>query len=182
MSIFFKLLFIFSAYGAIADIDIESEVLRSLGEFRFTIFTLLRVAKLRKYKAKLWYKPVKKPTTQSLKSDDETILDDTGSEPTTMEHMEEGEETIKFKEALEPESEIEEDSSDKEDSATNEGTESVKGTFFPIQILLMKNHMNYYLSHKIRQKLSYLVSVEASHHIPLHNGTIHFTIHSTFWS
>ena len=134
MSIFFKLLFIFSAYGAIADIDIESEVLRSLGEFRFTIFTLLRVAKLRKYKAKLWYKPVKKPTTQSLKSDDETILDDTGSEPTTMEHMEEGEETIKFKEALEPESEIEEDSSDKEDSATNEGTESVKGTFFPIQI------------------------------------------------
>ena len=88
------------------------------------------MAKLRKYKAKLWYKPVKKPTTQSLKSDDETILDDTGSEPTTMEHMEEGEETIKFKEALEPESEIEEDSSDKEDSATNEGTESVKGTFF----------------------------------------------------
>ena len=51
-----------------------------------------------------------------------------------MEHMEEGEETIKFKEALEPESEIEEDSSDKEDSATNEGTESVKGTFFSIQI------------------------------------------------
>ena len=44
--------------------------------------------------------------------------------------MEEGEETIKFKEALEPESEIEEDSSDKEDSVTNEGTESVKGTFF----------------------------------------------------
>lgn len=119
--------FLHISYGAIADIDIESEVLRSLGEFRFTIFTLLRVAKLRKYKAKLWYKPVKKPTTQSLKSDDETILDDTGSEPTTMEHMEEGEETIKFKEALEPESEIEEDSSDKEDSATNEGTESVKG-------------------------------------------------------
>ena len=70
--------YLFSAYGAIADIDIESEVLRSLGEFRFTIFTLLRVAKLRKYRAKLWYKPVKKPTSQSLKSDDETILDDTG--------------------------------------------------------------------------------------------------------
>ena len=70
--------YLFSAYGAIADIDIESEVLRSLGEFRFTIFTLLRVAKLRKHKAKLWYKPVKKPTSQSIKSDDETILDDTG--------------------------------------------------------------------------------------------------------
>ena len=130
MSIFFTVLFLFSAYGAIADIDIESEVLRSLGEFRFTIFTLLRVAKLRKYKAKLWYKPVKKPTSEALKSDDETILDDTGSEPTTMEHMEEGEETIKFKEALEPESEIEEVSSDKEDSATNEETESVKGIIF----------------------------------------------------
>ena len=51
-----------------------------------------------------------------------------------MEHMEEGEETIKFKEALEPESEIEEDSSDKEDSVTNAGTESVKGTFFPIPV------------------------------------------------
>ena len=101
---------------------------------------------MRKYKAKLWYKPVKKPTAQSLKSDDETILDDTGSEPTTMEHMEEGEETIKFKEALEPESEIEEDSSEKEDSATNEETESVKGTFqFQLRII-KKRQINSFLA------------------------------------
>ena len=81
-----------------------------------------------------------------------------------MEHMEEGEETIKFKEALEPESEIEEDSSDKEDSVTNEGTESVKGIFF-FPISLKDN----------------LFSVETCHHKLLLNGTIHFTIHSTFW-
>ena len=110
--------FSLSAYGAIADIDIESEVLRSLGEFRFTIFTLLRVAKLRKYKAKIWYKPVKKQP-QLSKSDDS----ETGSEPTTME------EPINFKEALEPESEIDEDSSEKEESVHDEGTESDKGKF-----------------------------------------------------
>ena len=80
-----------------------------------------------------------------------------------MEHMEEGEETIKFKEALEPESEIEEDSSDKEDSVTNEGTESVKGTFFFLFYIRI-----------IGFQCSY-------HHTILLNGTIHFTIHSTFW-
>ena len=43
----------------IADVDIESEVVRGLGNLRFTIFALLRIAKLRKYRAKLWYKPIR---------------------------------------------------------------------------------------------------------------------------
>ena len=95
--------------------------MRSIGEFRFTIFTLLRIAKLRKYKAKLWYKPVKKPTVStslgiSLKSDD----DETGSEPTTLE-----EEPINFKpaEAVETESEVDEDTdSSGKDSGKEEGS------------------------------------------------------------
>ena len=110
--------------------------MRSIGEFRFTIFTLLRIAKLRKYKAKLWYKPVKKPTVStslgiSLKSDD----DETGSEPTTLE-----EEPINFKpaEGVETESEVDEDTDDSsgKDSGKEEGSvvnekaeETTKGTF-----------------------------------------------------
>ena len=105
--------------------------MRSIGEFRFTIFTLLRIAKLRKYKAKLWYKPVKKPAIStslgiSLKSDD----DETGSEPTTLE-----EEPINFKpaESVETESEVDEDpdSSGKEEgSVVNEkAEETIKGMF-----------------------------------------------------
>ena len=38
----------------VADVDIESEVVRGIGDFRFTIFALLRIANLRKYKAKIW--------------------------------------------------------------------------------------------------------------------------------
>lgn len=37
----------------VADIDLESEKLRCLGEARFTIWALLRVLKLRRYKAAL---------------------------------------------------------------------------------------------------------------------------------
>ena len=46
----------FLAYGIASDVDIESEVIRGLGSLRFTIYTILRIANLRKYKVKLWYK------------------------------------------------------------------------------------------------------------------------------
>jgi hypothetical protein len=101
--------------------------MRSLGEFRFTIFTLLRIAKLRKYKAKIWYKPVKKSAALglSLKSDDD---DETGSEPTTLE-----DEPINFKPAeIETETEVDEDpdSSEKEEgSVVDEAVETTKGMF-----------------------------------------------------
>ena len=38
------------------DVDIESEVIRGLGSLRFAIYSILRIANLRKYNVKLWYK------------------------------------------------------------------------------------------------------------------------------
>jgi sphingosine kinase len=42
-------------WGILADIDIESEVIRSIGESRFTLWSLLRIAKLKTYNAQLSY-------------------------------------------------------------------------------------------------------------------------------
>jgi len=44
-------------WGLLADIDVESEVLRTLGESRFTIWSFYRLIKLRSYKATLSYIP-----------------------------------------------------------------------------------------------------------------------------
>ena len=49
--------FLSLAYGIIADIDIESERMRYMGEARFTLYALQRIASLRTYRAKLWYLP-----------------------------------------------------------------------------------------------------------------------------
>lgn len=49
--------FLSVGWGLMADIDVESEVLRAIGEPRFTVWALLRLAKLRSYKAQLSYTP-----------------------------------------------------------------------------------------------------------------------------
>jgi len=49
--------FLSLAYGIISDIDIESERMRYVGEARFTLYALQRIASLRTYRAKLWYLP-----------------------------------------------------------------------------------------------------------------------------
>lgn len=58
------------AWGFIADVDIESEKYRRLGEMRFTLGTLLRLAALRIYRGRLSYLPVggvaAKPTCPPL--------------------------------------------------------------------------------------------------------------------
>lgn len=46
------------AWGFIADVDIESEKFRRLGEMRFTLGTLLRLVTLRIYRGRLAYLPV----------------------------------------------------------------------------------------------------------------------------
>ena len=51
-------------WGIVADIDLESEVLRFLGELRLQIWALLRAIKVRYYDAKY-----------SIKSEDEGIID-----------------------------------------------------------------------------------------------------------
>ncbi|KAG8190082.1 hypothetical protein JTE90_023054 [Oedothorax gibbosus] len=50
--------FLSIGWGLMADIDIESERLRVLGESRFTVWAIYRAISLRKYKGKLSYLPV----------------------------------------------------------------------------------------------------------------------------
>ncbi|KAL2764612.1 sphingosine kinase 1 isoform 2, partial [Daubentonia madagascariensis] len=59
------------AWGFIADVDLESEKYRRLGEIRFTLGTFLRLATLRTYRGRLAYLPVeravsKTPTSPAL--------------------------------------------------------------------------------------------------------------------
>ncbi|XP_042899282.1 sphingosine kinase 1 isoform X2 [Parasteatoda tepidariorum] len=56
--------FLSVGWGLMADIDIESERLRAIGEARFAVWGVIRAIGLRKYKGRLSYLPVKgfKPT------------------------------------------------------------------------------------------------------------------------
>ena len=49
--------FLATAYGIVADLDIESEVLRCLGAMRFDVFGLVRTLFLRRYRGKLSWLP-----------------------------------------------------------------------------------------------------------------------------
>ncbi|XP_036920873.1 sphingosine kinase 1 isoform X2 [Sturnira hondurensis] len=53
------------AWGFIADVDIESEKFRRLGEMRFTLGTLLRLAALRIYRGRLAYLPVEQVVSKA---------------------------------------------------------------------------------------------------------------------
>ena len=55
-----------------ANIDIESEVLQSLGQIRFAICGLLKIATLQTYKAKIWYRRYVPPSS----SEDESSVDE----------------------------------------------------------------------------------------------------------
>lgn len=64
------------AWGFIADVDIESEKFRCLGEMRFTLGTILRLASLRTYQGRLAYLPVgqvvsQMPTSRALDRQDQ---------------------------------------------------------------------------------------------------------------
>ncbi|KAF5921056.1 hypothetical protein HPG69_010860 [Diceros bicornis minor] len=64
------------AWGFIADVDLESEKFRCLGELRFTLGTFLRLAALRVYRGQLAYLPVervvsKMPTSPALDRQDQ---------------------------------------------------------------------------------------------------------------
>uniref|UniRef100_A0A8P0N7R0 Sphingosine kinase 1 n=1 Tax=Canis lupus familiaris TaxID=9615 RepID=A0A8P0N7R0_CANLF len=52
------------AWGFIADVDLESEKFRRLGEMRFTLGTFLRLAALRVYQGTLAYLPVERVVSQ----------------------------------------------------------------------------------------------------------------------
>ncbi|VDI56628.1 sphingosine kinase [Mytilus galloprovincialis] len=50
--------FLSVAWGIIADIDYESEKLRSIGSTRFVLYTIMRIIKLRTYRARISFLPV----------------------------------------------------------------------------------------------------------------------------
>lgn len=52
------------AWGFIADVDIESEKFRRLGEMRFTLGTILRLAALRVYQGRLAYLPAERAVSK----------------------------------------------------------------------------------------------------------------------
>lgn len=53
------------AWGFIADVDIESEKFRRLGEMRFTVGTILRLAALRIYRGRLAYLPAERVLSEA---------------------------------------------------------------------------------------------------------------------
>lgn len=55
--------FLSMGWGLMSDIDVESEVLRAIGEPRFTLWGLLRLAKLRSYPSQLTYVPCENITS-----------------------------------------------------------------------------------------------------------------------
>uniref|UniRef100_A0A8C4L5I3 sphingosine kinase n=1 Tax=Equus asinus asinus TaxID=83772 RepID=A0A8C4L5I3_EQUAS len=58
------------AWGFIADVDLESEKFRCLGEVRFTLGTFLRLAALRIYRGQLAYLPVERVVSKMPTSPD----------------------------------------------------------------------------------------------------------------
>ena len=58
-------------FGIIADVDIESERLRGLGELRFTLWGLHRIRRLRKYRARLSYLEMARSNDDGIKFADE---------------------------------------------------------------------------------------------------------------
>ncbi|XP_073833410.1 sphingosine kinase 1 [Musca autumnalis] len=63
--------FLAVGWGLIADVDIESEKLRSIGAQRFTLWSIHRILHLRTYKGKLSYLPWKRP---HLEQDEQNSL------------------------------------------------------------------------------------------------------------
>lgn len=55
--------FLSLGWGIMADIDVESENLRSLGEFRFTVYAMKKITERRLLKARLSYLKVRRSTT-----------------------------------------------------------------------------------------------------------------------
>ncbi|ROI38986.1 Sphingosine kinase 1 [Anabarilius grahami] len=68
--------FLSLAWGFVADVDIESEQFRQIGELRFLLGTLVRLASLRIYQGKLAFLPAgDQPETDSDSTTDNQLLD-----------------------------------------------------------------------------------------------------------
>ncbi|XP_061386795.1 sphingosine kinase 2 [Musca vetustissima] len=61
--------FLAVGWGIIADVDIESEKLRSIGSQRFTLWSIHRILHLRTYKGKLSYLPWKRTNAETINAE-----------------------------------------------------------------------------------------------------------------
>ena len=125
----------FLAYGIASDVDIESEVIRGLGSLRFTIYTILRIANLRKYKVKLWYKKAfsnnqnqeesNEPEEEDIYSEAKTVSSSSETDEESEREKSESEQEINFQKQEIPTSQNEEENSE-EDDKMNEQEEETK--------------------------------------------------------
>ena len=124
----------FLAYGIASDVDIESEVIRGLGSLRFTIYTILRIANLRKYKVKLWYKKAfsnnqnqeesNEPEEEDIYSEAKTVSSSSETDEESEREKSESEQEINFQKQEIPTSQNEEENSEEEeDDKMNEQEE-----------------------------------------------------------
>jgi sphingosine kinase len=73
--------FLSVGWGLLADIDVESEFLRTLGESRFTIWSFYRLIKLRSYFAQLSYIPWNQKTQDAENGSVHANDNETSSNP-----------------------------------------------------------------------------------------------------
>ncbi|XP_030380702.1 sphingosine kinase 1 [Scaptodrosophila lebanonensis] len=78
---FVKYSFLSVGWGLIADIDIESERLRSIGAQRFTLWAIRRLITLRTYHGKLYYLPISKNAATPTPSNVPASTDRTSDDP-----------------------------------------------------------------------------------------------------
>ena len=112
-----QIMLIFSAYGIVGDVDIESEVIKGLGSVRFAIYTILRIANLRKYKVKLWYKKAGDSKENEIEEEEDIYSEAKTLSETESEEKEksESEQEINFQKQEIVHSQNEENSSEEED-------------------------------------------------------------------
>ena len=116
-----QIMLIFSAYGIVGDVDIESEVIKGLGSVRFAIYTILRIANLRKYKVKLWYKKAGDSKENEIEEEEDIYSEAKTLSETESEEKEksESEQEINFQKQEIVHSQNEENSSEDEDEIIN---------------------------------------------------------------
>ena len=117
-----------AAYGIIADVDIESEHLRGMGDLRFTVYGLLKIAKLRTYKAKVWYLPK-----------DKRALVKTGTDLEIMEDLSEDKSDLEEDESRSSAIRDDKGSLGSDEDSSNEGIDKINKypTFFKLATVLL---------------------------------------------
>ena len=136
-----------------ASIDIESEVLQSLGQIRFAICGLLKIANLQTYKAKIWYRRYVTPPSEdesSVDDDENSTTDSEENDADEQNIIEQNEEKISEKDEVDQNNAEEMDANDEiidfreqniENEEENISESSDKGNFFTYTKLQFSNYI-----------------------------------------